>query len=259
MWFQLYVWRDRGLVAELVQRAAQAGHRALVVTVDVPRAAVRERDRRNGFGIPPRLTLRSCGEGLMRPRWSVDFLRRPRMSVANAADHGGGERDAVSLTEYINSQFDPRLSWGDLAWLREQWSGPLVVKGILRGDDARQAVRLGADAVIVSNHGGRQLDHAPSSIAALPGVLDAVGADAEVYVDGGIRRGSDILKALALGARACLVGRPLVYGLAAGGDAGAVHAMRILTEELRIAMALTGCPVLRDIDDTWLTGARPTA
>jgi L-lactate dehydrogenase (cytochrome) len=251
-WFQLYMWRDRSLVRHLIERARAAGHLALVVTVDVPLAGSRERDKRNGFGIPPRVTLRSLSHGLVRPRWSADFIRRPRMSVANAAGHGGGPADARSLTGYVNSQFDPTLTWRDVAWIREEWGGPVVVKGILRPDDAALAVRAGASAVIVSNHGGRQLDHAPSSIAALPGIVDAVGHEAEVYFDGGIRRGSDIVKALAIGARACLTGRALLYGLGAGGDAGAAWAMHLLTEELRLAMALLGCPSVQSLDRTWL-------
>jgi len=251
-WFQLYVWRDRGLVGELIERARAAGHRALVLTADTARLGARERDLRNGFGVPPRLTLRSLGEGLLRPRWSGDFIRRPRMTFANAVAFGGGSSNPQSLVGYIARQFDPALTWTDLTWVRDQWAGPLVVKGVLRADDAEQAVRLGADALIVSNHGGRQLDHALSSIAALPAVVDAVGEHAEVYFDGGIRRGSDILKALALGARACLSGRALVYGLAAGGDAGATRAMQLLTDELSLAMALLGCPSVRELDSGWL-------
>lgn len=251
-WFQLYVWRDRGLVRELIERARAAGHRALVLTVDVPFAGPRERDRRNGFGIPPRLTLRSLAGGAARPRWSAGFLRRPRISVANAAGHGGGPSDARSLADYISSQLDPSLGWADLAWLRGVWDGPLVVKGVLHPDDALRAVGSGADAVIVSNHGGRQLDHAPSSISALPAIVAAVGADAEVYLDGGVRRGSDIVKALALGARACLVGRPLVYGLAAGGTRGAGRAMALLEQELRLTLALLGCPAVAGLDTSWL-------
>jgi L-lactate dehydrogenase (cytochrome) len=176
------------------------------------------------------------------------------MQVANAVGKGGGSSDALSLVGYITGQFDPTLSWDDLAWLRELWAGPLVVKGILRPDDAQQAVRLGADAVIVSNHGGRQLDHARSAIGALPAVVDAVGGDAEVYLDGGVRRGSDVVKALALGARACLSGRALVYGLAAGGDAGAARALRLLTGELELTLALLGCPSVRELDRSWLAG-----
>ena len=152
----------------------------------------------------------------------------------------------------INSQFDPRLSWSDISWLQEQWEGPIVLKGVLRPQDAQQAARLGVAGVIVSNHGGRQLDHAPSTISALPPVLDAVGSEIEVYVDGGIRRGVDVLKALALGARACLSGRALVYGLGAGGEAGARRAMNLLVEELRLAMTLAGCGSVRELDRSWL-------
>lgn len=243
LWFQLYVWRDRGLVRELIERARAAGCKALVLTVDVPRAGQRERDRRNGFGIPPRVTARTVREAALRPRWSSAFVRRPRITVANLAGAQAGG-DAVALTEYVNRQFDPSLSWDDLASIREQWGGPLVVKGILRPDDARRAVDAGAAAVVVSNHGGRQLDHAPSGIGALPGVVEEIGDDAEVYVDGGVRRGSDVLKAIALGARACLVGRALVYGVGAGGEAGARRALELLARELEVAMALSGCPAL---------------
>jgi isopentenyl diphosphate isomerase/L-lactate dehydrogenase-like FMN-dependent dehydrogenase len=251
-WFQLYVWRDRDLVQELVERARVAGHLALVLTVDVPRAAARDRDRRNGFGLPPRATLRSLAGGLVRPRWSAQFIRYPRMSAASVVGHGGGPDDPVGMTEYINRQFDPSVTWADLAWFREIWPGPLVVKGILRAEDARMAVDLGANAISVSNHGGRQLDHAPSTIRALPGIVDAVGDEAEVYLDGGIRRGSDVVKALAMGARACLVGRPLVYGLGAGGEAGARRALAILTEELTTAMALAGCSSVSLLDRSWI-------
>jgi isopentenyl diphosphate isomerase/L-lactate dehydrogenase-like FMN-dependent dehydrogenase len=251
-WFQLYMWRDRGLVRDLLERARAAGHLALVITADVPLAGARERDPRNGFGIPPRVTLRSLGQGIMRPRWSADFVRHPRMAVANAARQGGGPSDARSLTEYVNSQFDPTLTWADVAWVRELWGGPVIVKGILRADDARRAVEAGAAAVIVSNHGGRQLDHAPSSISALPAIANAVGGDAEVYLDGGIRRGADVVKALALGARACLAGRALVYGLGAGGDAGAARAFELLAREVRLAMALLGCSSVAQLDRSWL-------
>jgi L-lactate dehydrogenase (cytochrome) len=252
LWFQLYMWRDRGLVRDLMARARAAGYAALVITVDVPLAGARERDKRNGFGIPPRLTLRSVAGGLVRPAWSADFVRHPRMTVANAAGHGGGPADARSLTDYVNRQFDPALTWDDIAWAREEWGGPVVVKGLLRPEDAVSAVRAGAEGVVVSNHGGRQLDHALSSIAALPAVVDAVGGEAEVYLDGGIRRGSDIVKAIAVGARACLTGRAMLYGLGAGGDAGAARAMRLLADELRLALALLGCPSVSALDRGWL-------
>jgi L-lactate dehydrogenase (cytochrome) len=251
-WFQLYVWRDRGLVRAMVERARAAGHLALVVTADVPRAGARERDVRSGFSVPPRITLRSLASGAVRPRWSADFIRRPRLTFGNVAGTAGAPSDAMLLSGVINSQFDPTLSWSDLAWLREEWTGPLVVKGILHPDDARQAVALGVDGIVVSNHGGRQLDHAVSSIAALPAVVDAVEDTAEVYFDGGVRRGVDVAKALAAGARACLAGRALVYGVGAGGQAGATRAVQILADELALAMTLLGCPAVRDLDGSFL-------
>lgn len=265
LWFQLYVSRDRGYVRELLGRARSAGYLALVITVDVQRAGARERDRRNGFSLPPRISARTLAQGLVRPRWSADFVRRPNFlsEGARRARAGGSEAGQPSLTAIINSQFDPGLGWDEISWLQEQWGGPIVLKGVLRPEDAQQAARLGVDGVIVSNHGGRQLDHAPSSISVLPAVVDAVGSEIEVYMDGGIRRGVDILKALALGARACLSGRALVYGLGAGGEAGAVRAMSLLVEELRLAMTLAGCRSVGELDRGWVTmtpeGERSTA
>jgi len=258
MWFQMYIWRDRGLVRELVERARAAGFRALVVTVDVPRAAGRDRDRRNGFGIPPRVTLRSLVGGVIRPRWSAQFIKQPRMTTASIAGHRVGPSDAVGITAYVNSQFDPSAGWDDLTWFRGLWDGPLAVKGILSAEDARRAADLGADAVIVSNHGGRQLDHAPSTIRALAPIVDAIAADADVILDGGVRRGSDVLKAIALGARACMIGRPLVYGIAAGGETGARRAVTILEQELRTAMALSGCQSLAGLDRSLVSSRTST-
>jgi L-lactate dehydrogenase (cytochrome) len=252
-WFQLYVSSDRGYVRELLGRARAAGCLALVITVDVQRAGARERDRRNGFSLPPRISVRTLAQGVVRPAWSVDFVRRPRFLSEAARRARSGSGPQPSLTSIINSQFDPALSWGEISWLQEQWEGPIVLKGVLRGEDARQAIRLGVRGVIVSNHGGRQLDHAPSAISALPVVVDAVGGEIEVYMDGGIRRGVDIIKALALGARACLSGRALVYGLGAGGEAGAARAMNLLVEELRLAMTLAGCGSVRELDRSWVT------
>jgi L-lactate dehydrogenase (cytochrome) len=254
-WFQLYMWRDRGFVQELLARAQRAGFTTLVVTVDVPRAGARERDGRNGFGIPPRLTVRTLAGAARRPRWAARFVREPRMQPGNAANRATGATDALSIVDYLDAQFDPSVTWADISWLRERWPGPVVVKGLLRPEDAREAQSVGAQAVVVSNHGGRQLDHAPSSIAALPGIVDAVGDDLEVLVDGGIRRGTDIVKALALGARACLVGRPLVYGLAAAGDAGAQRAATILVDELRLALWLLGCASVQQLDRSWIAAA----
>jgi len=251
-WFQLYVSPDRGYASEQIARAQAAGYLALVLTVDTQRASNRERDRRNGFTLPPRISARSLAEGALRPRWSINFIRRPRyLSEITRRELAAGDRRS-SMSAVMGSHFDPALSWRDVSWLQEEWNGPIVLKGLLRAQDAEQAARLGVAGVVVSNHGGRQLDHAPSTIAALPAVVDAVGAQLEVYMDGGIRRGVDIVKALALGARACLAGRALVYGLAAGGEAGARRAMRLLVDELRLAMALAGCASIREIDRTWV-------
>ena len=254
LWFQLYVSRDRGYVRELLGRARAAGYLALVITVDVQRAGARERDLRNGFTLPPRISARSLAQGVFRPRWSVDFVRRPRFLSEGAVRARAGRSGPAqpSLTAIINSQFDPGLGWAEISWLQEQWEGPIVLKGVLRGEDAQQAARLGVAGVIVSNHGGRQLDHAPSSISVLPAVVDAVGSELEVFMDGGIRRGVDIVKALSLGARACLSGRALVYGLGAGGQSGAARAMNLLVEELRLAMSLAGCRSVRDLDRSWV-------
>lgn len=256
-WFQTYVWRDRGLVAALLQRARAAGMTTAVLTVDVPIAASRDRDRRNGFGLPPRATFRTVASGLRRPAWSWAFLRGPRITAANVAADPSAAGEAISVAGYINEQFDPAADWSALEWLRGIWDGPLVVKGLTRPEDARQAVALGADAVVVSNHGGRQLDHAPSTIRALPAVVDAVGADAEVYLDGGVRRGTDVLKAVALGARAVLVGRPLVFGLGAGGADGVQRAMTILGDELRTAMTLAGVARIADLDPSLVAPLDP--
>ena len=248
-WFQLYVTRDRQLSEDLLSRAHAAGHLALVLTVDVQRSGARERDRRNRFSVPPRITLRTLLDGVRRPRWSAAFVRSPRILMANFADRLEGA-NAVAMAEFVNDQFDPTVTWTDFDWLREHWPGPLVVKGILRPDDARRAVEHGVAGIIVSNHGGRQLDHAPSAVRALPAIVEAAGEDAEVYLDGGVRRGTDVLKAIALGARACMVGRPLVYGLGAGGEAGVSRAIELLSSELRLAMALAGCPSLDAVDES---------
>jgi L-lactate dehydrogenase (cytochrome) len=246
----MYIWRDRGLVADMLRRAQAAGMSVLVLTLDVPCSSNRDRDRRNGFSIPPRVTLRALAGGALHPGWSASFVRNPRIRWGNMPGEGG--LTATTLSSQTNRQFDPSATWDDIGWFRERWNGRLVVKGILHPGDARQAVRLGAEAVIVSNHGGRQLDGAPAAIRALPTVADAVAGDAEVYFDSGVRRGADIVKALALGARACLAGRALAYGLGAAGEAGARRAVQILRRELRVVLALTGCPSVQDLDRTWV-------
>jgi L-lactate dehydrogenase (cytochrome) len=217
----------------------------------VPVSGNRDRDRRNGFSVPPRVTLRALAEGALCPRWSAGFLRQPRIGWGNLPGDSAGSGGTLSAR--INQQFDPAATWAELDWFRENWEGPLVVKGILSPSDARQAVRLGADAVIVSNHGGRQLDGAPATISALPAVAEAVAGQAEVYVDGGIRRGADIVRALALGARACLAGRALAYGLGVAGQPGARRAVDILQAELRTVLALVGCPSVHDLDCSFVT------
>jgi L-lactate dehydrogenase (cytochrome) len=242
-WFQLYVMTDRELVYDMLARAAAAGHEALVLTVDVAVAGVRDRDVRNRFSVPPRLTLRTLAQGVTHPRWSAGFVARPRISPGNVKLGGG----AASHAEFVNRSFDPTVTWDDLAVLREHWRGPLVIKGIMRADDARLAVEHGVDAIIVSNHGGRQLDHAQATIEALPAVAEAVDGRAEIYLDSGVRRGTDIVKALALGARAVLVGRPLVYGLGAAGEAGARRAFELLRGELATALALAGYPRVSEL------------
>ena len=257
-WLQLYVYRDRGFVDDLLTRAAETDYRALVVTVDAPRSGARERDARNGFGLPPRVTLRTLLDGARHPRWTAAFLRNPRLDPANAPlARGPGHpgNDPVALADFFASQFDAAVTWADLARLRDAWRGPLVVKGLLRADDARTAVAVGADAVWVSNHGGRQLDDAPSAISVLPRIADAVGDEAEIFFDSGIRRGSDAVKALALGARACFVARPLLYGLAVAGEQGVRHAFGLLQDELELTLALCGCASVADCANSGIVAA----
>jgi len=241
-WFQLYVWRDRGITRDLVERAASAGYRVLVVTVDTPVLGRRERDVRNGATIPPRITPRNALDTLRRPRWLLTMARGPRVTFANVAlPARPGGASPFALSPFVNSLFDSSLTWSDLDWLRGLWRGPLVVKGVMSPDDAVLAAEHGADGIVVSNHGGRQLDGAEGTLDALPAVVEAAGDRLEILLDGGVRRGADLAKALALGARACMVGRPYLYGLAVAGQDGVAHAIRILTSELVRTMALTGC------------------
>ncbi|MBO0708225.1 MAG: alpha-hydroxy-acid oxidizing protein [Candidatus Dormibacteraeota bacterium] len=246
-WFQIYLWRDRELVRALLERAAKAGFGALVVTVDVPVHGQRERDDRNGATIPPRITLRNAFDAMVHARWFLDMARGPRIEFANAVAPAGGAGRPFALTRFVDDLYDPSATWEDLRWLRGVWHGPLLVKGVLRGDDARRAVDSGADGIVVSNHGGRQLDDAIASLDALPGVVEAAADRVPVLMDGGVRRGSDILKAIALGARACLIARPYLYGLGAAGEQGVARCIEILTTELRRAMALSGVTAVEGI------------
>lgn len=240
--FQVYIHRDRGLTLEFAQRCKAAGYAALCLTVDTPLAGNRERDRRTGMIMPPRLGLRSLLSFAASPHWAWHWLRDPDFRLANVVHRvdalAGG---AMGLIDYVNSQLDRSVSWRDAEWLRAQWDGPLVIKGIGTASDARQALAVGADAVMISNHGGRQLDGTPAPIEALPAMREAVGNRLELIVDGGVRRGTHVLKALALGANACSIGRGYLYGLAAGGQAGVERALHLLREELLRDMALLGC------------------
>ena len=247
-WFQLYVMRDRGFTAELIERAAAASCSALMLTVDMPIQGLRRRDAKNGLSIPPRLTLRNAWEIARRPAWLGGVLFGRRRTFGNLEARLRNSGGLTTLAQWIGTQFDLTGTWRDIAWVRERWPGKLLLKGVMDPQDAREAVAAGVDAIVVSNHGGRQLDGASSTIAALPGVVDAVAGRTEVHFDGGIRSGQDLLKALALGARGGFIGKAFLYGLAAEGRTGVTRALTILRDELAVSMALTGCRDVRDID-----------
>ncbi|MBI1395208.1 MAG: L-lactate dehydrogenase [Betaproteobacteria bacterium] len=246
-WFQLYVLRDRGLTRAFIERAKAAGCSALVLTVDTKVQGPRERDMRNGFTVPPKFTLGTLLDFALHPAWLLDVGLGPKVTFRNFEGTAVASRDAVTITQFIAGQYDLGVSYRDLEWFKTLWGGPVAVKGILTGKDARAAIDHGADGIIVSNHGGRQLDGAISAIRALPEVVEAVGDRAEVILDGGVRRGADVVKAVCLGARACMVGRAWLYGLAAGGEAGVARSIRILRDEIDCAMTLLGRPTLDDL------------
>ena len=247
--FQVYLFKDRGLTRELVQRCKDAGYNALCLTVDTPLAGNRERDKVTGMIMPPRLTMKSLLSFAASPAWSWHFLRDRDFRLANVIHRVDAlrEQGPMGLMEYVNRQFDRTITWKDAEWLAGEWDGPFVIKGLSTPEDARLAAAVGATALMISNHGGRQLDGSPAPIRCLPAIRDAVGNDLELIVDGGIRRGIDILKALALGATACSIGRPYLYGLAAGGQAGVEHALSLLRNELLTDCALLGCNRIRDV------------
>jgi L-lactate dehydrogenase (cytochrome) len=247
-WFQLYVMRDRGFIRELIQRAAAAKCSALMLTVDLQVLGQRHCDVRNGLTVPPEIKLRNVIDIATKPAWALSILKGKRKTFGNLAGHVKDTTNINSLAAWTASQFDPTLSWKDVEWVKSLWPGKLILKGILDADDAKIAVTTGADAISVSNHGGRQLDGAPSAISALPRIADAVGSEIEVLFDSGVRTGADIVRALALGARACIVGRSYIYGLCAGGEAGVARAVEILGNELDVTMALCGVNSIAEID-----------
>ena len=254
LWLQVYPWRDRRAVEHVVKRALAAGYSTLVVTVDVPLLGRRERDVRNGMSIPPRITPANIYQGARHPRWVTHLLRGPQITFVNFKDLVPDSR-GMALMQWVNDELtNPGADWDEVAWLRKLWPGPLVIKGVLTVADAKSAVRSGADAIVVSNHGGRQLDHTPPTAEVLPRIADAVGDQTDVLVDGGIRRGTDILKALSLGAKAALVARPYWWGLAAGGSAGVTAVIETLRAELDLAMALSGRPTIETIGPDLLRG-----
>jgi L-lactate dehydrogenase (cytochrome) len=247
-WFQVYVWKDRTLVKEMIERARAAGYEALMLTIDTAVLGRRERDVRRGFLLPPKIGLGTIVDGIIHPAWTWNFVRSEPITFANVTDAGVGDgSDAVTLADYINTQFDPALSWDDVGWMRSAWGGPIVLKGIQTVEDALLAAELGVDAIALSNHGGRQLDGAPATLELLPSVVQAVQGRVEIICDGGVRRGSDIVKAVALGANSCMAGRAYLYGLGAGGEAGVDRALSLIHADVRRTMALCGVASVADI------------
>ena len=239
-WFQLYMMKDREFMSRLIGRAKAAGCSALVLTLDLQILGQRHKDLINGLSAPPKLTVKNMLNIATKPRWALGMLRTSRRGFGNIVGHVSGVDDMSSLSTWTAQQFDPALDWDAVQWVKQQWGGPLIIKGILDVADARLAAQSGADALVVSNHGGRQLDGAPSSIRVLPEIVDAVGSQIEVHLDGGVRSGQDVLRARALGAQAVYIGRPFLYGLGAMGQAGVTKALQLIHHELDVTMALCG-------------------
>ena len=251
-WFQLYMMRDRQAMVDMIERTRKAGCSALVLTLDLQVIGQRHKDLKNGLTAPPSPTIANIINLMTKPRWCLGMAGTRRHTFGNLVGHAKGVSNMRSLSSWTNEQFDPRLSWADVAWVKEQWGGKLILKGIQDVEDAKLAVQSGADAIVVSNHGGRQLDGAQSSIEALPAIVEAVGSQIEVWMDGGIRSGQDVLKAWALGARGTLIGRAMVYGLGAMGEAGVTKALEIIHKELDITMAFCGRTDIQTVDKSIL-------
>ena len=247
-WFQLYMMRDRDAMERMIERTKAAKCSALVLTLDLQVIGQRHKDLKNGLTAPPKPTLANIVNLMTKPRWCLGMAGTQRRTFRNLVGHVKGVSDMSSLAAWTNEQFDPRLSWADVEWVKKRWGGKLILKGIMEVEDARLAADAGADAIVVSNHGGRQLDGAPSSIQALPAIVEAVGHRTEVWMDGGIRSGQDVLKAWALGARGTMIGRAMVYGLGAMGEAGVTKALQILHKELDVTMAFCGHTQLSNVD-----------
>jgi L-lactate dehydrogenase (cytochrome) len=259
-WFQLYVMKDRGFIERLIDRAKAAGCSALVLTLDLQILGQRHKDLKNGLSAPPKLTIPNLINMATKPRWCMGMLGTQRRQFGNIVGHVSGVENMGSLAEWTAKQFDPALNWGDVEWIKKRWGGKLILKGIQDVEDAHIAVQSGADALIVSNHGGRQLDGAESSIRALPAIVDAVGRQIEVHMDGGVRSGQDVLKAVALGARGTYIGRAFLYGLGAMGEAGVTRALQIIHKELDLSMAFCGHTQVGTVDSgILLPGSYPTA
>jgi len=249
-WFQIYVMRDRDFAGSLIDRAKAAGCSALVLTLDLQILGQRHKDLRNQLSTPPKTTPKHLWQMATRPRWCMGMAMTKRHTFRNIVGHAKGVEDLSSLSAWTAEQFDPQLSWDDIAWIKERWGGKLILKGILDVEDAKRSIDTGADAIIISNHGGRQLDGAPSSISVLGEIIDGVGDQIEVHMDGGIRSGQDVLKAVCIGAKGVYIGRPFVYGLAAMGKAGVTKALEIIRSELDITMALCGERDVNNLDRT---------
>jgi L-lactate dehydrogenase (cytochrome) len=256
-WFQLYVMKDKDFVSRLIARAKAANCSALVLTLDLQIIGQRHKDIKNGLSAPPKPTIANIVNLMSKPRWCIGMLGAKRRNFGNIVGHVRGVSGMASLSDWISQQFDPSLNWEDIAWIRKQWGGKLILKGIQDVEDAKLALNVGADAIVVSNHGGRQLDGAVSSVEALPPVVDAVGQHIEIHMDGGIRSGQDVLRAIALGAKGTYIGRAWLYGLGAMGEHGVTKALECIQKELDVSMAFCGQTDINKVDSNVLAGHRP--